>query len=265
MTSLMNQAGVYKITCKANGKFYIGSAVNFKKRWNLHKVNLRKGNHHSKYMQNCWNKYGQDFIEFEVLLVCKPEQVLMYEQTYLDYYKPAFNTQIVVGSNLGLKFSEETKRKFSEAQRNWRKKYSFNGEELCLSDIAEKTGFDYTLLSARVLGLGKTPEEAIALGDSQIKLYEYNGESKTICAWARDIGVHNARLYWYVKQGLSIAESVKRMGSKEKSLSFSEFCRLNTLSVQTIKNRVNRGMSIYEAMTKEVKPMGARTFNKEAA
>lgn len=265
MTYLMNQAGVYKITCKANGEFYIGSAVKFKKRWNLHKVNLRKGNHHSKYMQNCWNKYGQDSIEFEVLLVCKPEQALMYEQTYLDYYKPAFNTQMVVGSNLGLKFSEETKRKFSEAQRNWRKKYSFNGEELCLSDIAEKTGFDYTLLSARVLGLGKTPEEAIALGDSQIKLYEYNGESKTISEWARNLGVHNARLYWYIKQGLGIAEAAQRMDTKEKSLSFSEFCRLNNLSVSTTKNRINKGMSIYEAMTKDVKPMGARTFNKETA
>ena len=234
-------SGIYQIKCKTNNKIYIGSSVNIKQRWKYHKWQLRAGKHDAKYMQNCWNKYGQDFIEFEVLLVCKPEQVLMYEQTYLDYYKPAFNTQIVVGSNLGLKFSEETKRKFSEAQRNWRKKYSFNGEELCLSDIAEKTGFDYTLLSARVLGLGKTPEEAIALGDSQIKLYEYNRESKTISEWARNLGVHNARLYWYIKQGLGIAEAAQRMDSKEKSLSFSEFCRLNNLSVSTTKNRIDKG------------------------
>lgn len=265
MKSLMNCAGVYKITCKDNGKFYIGSAVKFRKRWNLHKVNLRKGTHHSKYMQNCWNKYGEDSLEFEVLLVCKPEDAVMYEQAYLDRYSPAFNTQMTAGSNLGVKYSQETKQKFSEAQRAWRKKYNFNGEELCLSDIAEKTGFDYTLLMARVLGLGKTPEEAIALGDSQVKLHEYNGESKTISEWARNLGVHNARLYWYIKQGLSIAEAVHRMNTKDKSLSFSEFCRLNNLNIQTTKNRINKGMSIYEAMTKEVKPMGARTFNKEAA
>ncbi len=263
MTSLMNQAGVYKITCKANGKFYIGSAVKFRKRWGLHKVNLRKGTHHSKYMQNCWNKYGHDSLEFEVLLVCKPENALMYEQAYLNYYRPAFNTQMVAGSNLGLKFSEETKQKFSKAQRNWRRKYSFGGEELCLSEIAEKTGFNYELLIGRVLGLGKTPEEAISLGESQVKFYDYNGESKTISDWARNLGVHNARLYWYIKQGLSIEEAVQRMDIKEKSLSFSEFCRLNNLRVSAVKYRINKGMSIYEAIIKEVKPISTRTFNEE--
>ena len=50
-----------------NGKKYVGSAVNFKRRRRKHRKSLRKGTHHSPHLQNAWNKYGEDNFKFDVL------------------------------------------------------------------------------------------------------------------------------------------------------------------------------------------------------
>lgn len=116
-------AGIYKILNKTNGKFYIGSAVNFKNRWNVHKCDLRKGTHSSKHMQAAWNKYGEESFEFKKLIVCTPKDLIFYEQLCIDGLNPEYNIARVAGSMLGFKHSEETKnkmigRKISEEQKN---------------------------------------------------------------------------------------------------------------------------------------------------
>ena len=45
----MMKSGIYKITNKINGKFYIGSAIDFIKRKKEHIYWLKKNNHHNKY------------------------------------------------------------------------------------------------------------------------------------------------------------------------------------------------------------------------
>jgi group I intron endonuclease len=175
--NLCSLPSVYKITCVPTGKFYIGSSVNTKKRWKAHKFQLLKGTHDSRYMQNSWDKYGKDAFSFEQVLVCDPQNLLFYEQRCLDSLAPKFNTSPTAGSLLGHKHSDEAKQKFSVAQRNVRKKYNWKGQDLCLSDIADLENFEVSLLISRVLGLGKTPEEAIAMGQSRYKLYEYAGKA----------------------------------------------------------------------------------------
>ena len=44
--------GIYKIINLVNDKIYIGSAVNFVKRWNEHKRKLHLNIHHSSKLQN---------------------------------------------------------------------------------------------------------------------------------------------------------------------------------------------------------------------
>lgn len=51
------KSGVYKITNTINGNFYIGSSIRIRERWYEHKYLLNKGTHHSKHLQNSWNKY----------------------------------------------------------------------------------------------------------------------------------------------------------------------------------------------------------------
>jgi group I intron endonuclease len=56
---------IYKIICK-DGRYYIGSTVNFSKRKNRHLRELKKGNHHNHHLQNIYTKYGSDFIHIEI-------------------------------------------------------------------------------------------------------------------------------------------------------------------------------------------------------
>lgn len=81
------QPGIYKITCTVNQYFYIGSCKRFKQRLRGHQTSLRKGTHHSKKMQNVFNKHGEDAFVFEVLEVMVGSTELdrqLKEQIYLD-------------------------------------------------------------------------------------------------------------------------------------------------------------------------------------
>mgnify|MGYP000886959842 CR=1 FL=1 len=62
--------GVYQIVNKLNGHKYIGSSINIWTRWGRHLSDLRKNKHDNNYLQNAWNKYGEDNFEFGVLLFC---------------------------------------------------------------------------------------------------------------------------------------------------------------------------------------------------
>lgn len=108
-------SGVYRITNIVNGKQYIGSAANFKKRWEQHRHLLTKGAHHSKHLQLAWNKYGEESFRFEVLHECLKENAVMFEQMYIDEHNPEYNMAPRAGSNLGLKLSDESRAKISAA------------------------------------------------------------------------------------------------------------------------------------------------------
>lgn len=78
------ESGVYKILCKTNNKFYIGSSKNLDKRWLVHLYNLRKNKHINVYLQRSFNKYGEDSFTFEVLEICDIAYILIREQFYMD-------------------------------------------------------------------------------------------------------------------------------------------------------------------------------------
>ena len=57
---------IYKISC-SNGKYYIGSTIDFRKRKNRHTRDLQNNKHHNSHLQNIYNKYGKDSVSFEIL------------------------------------------------------------------------------------------------------------------------------------------------------------------------------------------------------
>lgn len=111
-------AGIYQIKNIVNGHIYIGSTIDFKKRWKAHKQELRTGSHHSIHLQRAWNMYGENAFEFSVLCeVDDTSSLLDVEQAYLDECAPEYNICSKAGSPLGVKHTDETKRKLSEAHK----------------------------------------------------------------------------------------------------------------------------------------------------
>jgi group I intron endonuclease len=84
-------SGIYEIRNTVNGKRYIGSAVNVFKRWGEHKHHLRKGDHHSRHLQNAFAKHGEDVFVFSIIEVCDKSLLTQREQYYFDALTPEYN------------------------------------------------------------------------------------------------------------------------------------------------------------------------------
>ena len=59
--------GIYKIINVVNNKFYVGSAVDLKRRKTRHFSELRTGKHNNRYLQSSWDKYGEQAFVFVVV------------------------------------------------------------------------------------------------------------------------------------------------------------------------------------------------------
>jgi group I intron endonuclease len=80
--------GIYKITNKVNGKFYVGSSANISKRWWEHRTSLIKNKHVNVHLQSSWNLHGENSFAFvlveEVDKDTTDEELKQKEQVYLD-------------------------------------------------------------------------------------------------------------------------------------------------------------------------------------
>lgn len=106
----------------------MGSSVNLERRFYQHKSNLRANRHINPYLQNAWNKYSEDSFTFEIIEIVEDvDKLWIVEQGYID---ELFSTlpidkiynmcRRVDKSRLGIKVSEETKRKMSESRKGIR-------------------------------------------------------------------------------------------------------------------------------------------------
>lgn len=113
--------GIYKITNKQNGKFYIGSSVNIEMRWYAHKSYLRRSVHSNPHLQNAWNKYGEDSFIFSILVETEEDSLLDKEQELIDETKccdknVGYNKALIAGSPMkGRKHSPEAIEKIRKA------------------------------------------------------------------------------------------------------------------------------------------------------
>lgn len=79
--------GIYKITNKINNKCYIGQSVNLKSRIKSHKSMLKHNNEDNPLLRKATKKYGYENFKVEIIKYCKEEELDLYEQYYIDYYK----------------------------------------------------------------------------------------------------------------------------------------------------------------------------------
>lgn len=122
-------SGIYKIesTIKPE-RIYIGSSFHIDRRWKSHLWELKNNKHHSKILQNHFNKYGIEDLKFSIIEEYEKDRLTEREQYYLDTLNPYFNgTKFAINIQgsikdeecrnkirqkiIGLKRSEETKIK----------------------------------------------------------------------------------------------------------------------------------------------------------
>lgn len=122
-------AGIYCISNTVNGKRYVGSAVNFKGRWQNHLSYLRRGEHSNRYLQRAFDKYGECTFAFSVLEQTDDvSQLIPREQWYLDMLLPEYNICRIAASSLGVRRTEETCAKL-RGERNPMYGRHWNAEE----------------------------------------------------------------------------------------------------------------------------------------
>lgn len=103
------------IKSKINKKCYIGSALSFAHRKYHHLYQLKRGIHHSIYLQRHVNKHGIESIEFEILEIVYPNELIEKEQYYIDLFTPDFNISKKAYSTMGVPCSDEKKENIRKA------------------------------------------------------------------------------------------------------------------------------------------------------
>jgi len=118
----MTEGGIYAFLNLVNGKFYVGSAKDFYKRYHVHKSMLINNKHDNSYFQRAWNKYGKLNFLFVILEYVEDVNLLEEkEQHWMDLTQCynrniGYNSRAIANSNLGVKFSQETKDKISKTK-----------------------------------------------------------------------------------------------------------------------------------------------------
>ncbi|UXR28929.1 G-I-Y Y-I-G endonuclease [Bacillus phage Nachito] len=116
---LKKAMGIYGIRNTLDGKIYVGSSINVRKRTQDHIGLLRRDKHPNEHLQRAWSKYGED--NFEVILLEEVNEDNRWdrEQHYIDLYD---SQNMKFGYNKAkaepkAPLSEETKRKLSEINK----------------------------------------------------------------------------------------------------------------------------------------------------
>jgi group I intron endonuclease len=115
----MAHCGIYKIQSKIKPeRIYIGSSVDIYNRWRLHKKRLEINKSHSPKLQNHYNKYGREDLDYSIIIECNRGELLDHEQFFIDVYNPFFNICKVAGNHLGRKCSKESIERMRIAKSN---------------------------------------------------------------------------------------------------------------------------------------------------
>lgn len=77
--------GIFQIKNNATGKLLLLKALNLPGIINRHQLELRRGMHRNRQLQQDWNQYGESAFSFDILATLKPEEYLP------EYYPTAVN------------------------------------------------------------------------------------------------------------------------------------------------------------------------------
>lgn len=113
--------GIYKIENKINGKIYVGQSRNIDQRWYAHKNELNRNKHCNEYLQNSWNKYGEESFEFSVLEECtidklNDREIFWINKLYSNNHDYGYNLTDGGGGTSGHHWNDDEKEHLSETR-----------------------------------------------------------------------------------------------------------------------------------------------------
>lgn len=161
-------SGVYCITNTITNKKYIGSSKNIYSRVKLHLSHLRKNKHHSPYLQNTFNKYGEDSFVTTIIEICENnvKTLRKLEKTKIDELKPEFN---VMQNPVTWEITKESKLKISETLK---RKYK-SGEIKPYYNYDKATALDLYNFKEELIGtypsISQLQKNVIELSKASIK------------------------------------------------------------------------------------------------
>lgn len=109
-----NKSGIYCWTNHNNGKCYVGSSGNLGERfYRYYKIDFlmatlkrSRSKIYSSILKNGYSKFKLDILEY-----CNKEDLIKREQYYIDLLIPEYNILSSASSSIGLKHTEEAKKK----------------------------------------------------------------------------------------------------------------------------------------------------------
>ena len=97
-----------------NDKLYVGQSINIENRWTHHKSELNNNKHINDYLQNAWNKYGEDNFSFIVIEECKESELNEKEIYYINKYNSMNNGYNLCEGGNGIRGYRHTKEEIEK-------------------------------------------------------------------------------------------------------------------------------------------------------
>lgn len=226
---MLNTGGIYMIQNLVNYKTYVGRSLNLRKRWIQHKWHLRHNCHHSLSLQRAWNKYGETSFKFTPILIGISDESSLCnaENYYIDSYGSmtsvnGYNLAPSSGTNRGVKYSEESRKKMSASQLG--RTLSQEHREK-ISKTLTGTKFTQERLENRKKvkkNWSKTSEQIeniknIQRAKGKSEEYEAFGKIQHLRDWAKEYSINHATLSNRVKRGKYSLEDALTMPIKGKT------------------------------------------------
>ena len=126
-----SKTGIYSIKNLINNKQYTGSTKSsFHSRKTKHYTNLIKNTHHNEYLQNAWNKYGEENFIFELIFICPIDYVVKKEAFFIknlktNYREHGYNIASVSEYRFNYKLSD--KHNSEKSIKKLKKNLTHNG------------------------------------------------------------------------------------------------------------------------------------------
>lgn len=96
MMEFKQVSGVYKISNNVNDYVYIGKAVNLHNRIKDHRRNLKRGVYGNPNLHGFVKKFGFESLFFEIIRLCKKEDLGDFEDAEIKSVKKLFNCQTFI-------------------------------------------------------------------------------------------------------------------------------------------------------------------------